>query len=200
MPAVVLNVRDLEQLRIDVQPLPNHEFKDGSIAEHPAILSVPVVMPSTGSSAVLMPVKQGDTVLLVFSQKNIDGFKGGSTLPYDTTDNRWTSIQDAVAIIGVSPFSKSPNLRSKHKLPHSPNDMVVVHNLGTDKECEVRLKPSGDIKLTGNNVSIQAKTLRASGEVIVDKGLSVGKGATGVFTTLSGQVVTVANGIVVSIT
>ena len=199
LPAVVLNVRDAGELRVDCQPISNREFKDGTVAEYPAILSIPVIQPSSGNSAVLMPIKQGDTVLLVFAQRNIDTFKAGSTLPYDPEDRRWMNLQDAVAIAGINPFNRSPNLPSRHKLPHSTEDMVVVHNLGTDRECEFRLKPTGSIAVTANNVDFNCKTLNVSGQVNFDKSLRVGDAATGTLVDKNGQIIQVSNGIITNI-
>ena len=168
LPAVVLNVRDAGELRVDCQPISNREFKDGTVSEYPAILSIPVIQPSSGNSAVLMPIKQGDTVLLVFAQRNIDTFKAGSTLPYDPEDRRWMNLQDAVAIAGINPFNKSPNLPSRHKLPHSTEDMVVVHNLGTARECELRLKPNGDMEATGNTLTTKFNNVIHNSDVVVN--------------------------------
>jgi hypothetical protein len=151
MPAVVIAVRDLEQLSIDVQPLPNRLFKDGDSAEYPVLHHVPVIMPSTSTSAILLPVQAGDTVMLLFSQRGIDEFKGGSDTPYDT-GRRFMSLQDAVAIIGLSPFNKSPNRPVAHTLPHNPNDLTLVHNLGTSMECEVRMKQDGSITTTSPSI------------------------------------------------
>lgn len=199
LPAVIINVRNLEELRVDVQPLPSREFKDSDTAEYPALLSVPVIQPSSGNSAVLMPIKQGDTVLLVFSQRNIDTFKGGATTAYTPEDRRWMSLQDAVAIVGINPFNKSPNLKSRHTLPHSTSDMVVVHNLGTPQECEIRMKPSGSLSLTGVNVDFNCKTLNVTGQTNLGKSVRVGDGATGEIVDKNGHIISVSNGIITNI-
>lgn len=163
MPAVVLAVRDMEQLSIDVQPLPNRLFKDGDTAEYPVLHHVPVIMPYTGSSAILMPVQEGDTVMLLFSQRSIDEFKGGSGTPYDT-GRRFMSLQDAVAIIGISPFSKSPNRQIAHTLPHNTKDLTIVHNLGTPSECEVRMTQDGSITATSpTKINLVAPSVQING-------------------------------------
>ena len=163
MPAVVVSVRNLEQLSLDVQPLPNRNFKDGDSAEYPVLYHVPAIMPYTGSSALLMPVQAGDTVMLVFSQRGIDEFKSGSDIAYDT-GNRYMSIQDAVAIIGISPFSKSPNQKIKHILPHDPNDLTLVHNIGLPNECEVRLKQDGSVEITSTKeIKLNSPVVKING-------------------------------------
>lgn len=160
IPAVVMNVHNsFNDLRIDVQPSVNAKYRDGTNREHPVILNVPVQMPSSSTSAILFPLSKGDTVLLVFSQRGLDTFKGGNGLPSTPTDFRKFDKRDAVAIPGVWSFSRSPNNPSKHTHSHSTADMVVVHNLGTAQECEVRLKQNGDIQITTNqNVTVNSTT------------------------------------------
>ena len=116
------------------------------------------------------------------------------------------NLNDAVAIVGVHPFSKSPNRNAARKLPHNTDDLVVAHNIGTDRECEVRLTKSGDIKTTSQALRVGAESTIVSGEMSASGGLSVKgnlgakSGATGSFTSSTGQIVTVANGIIIGIT
>jgi hypothetical protein len=147
MPALVINVKDSEQLRVDVKPLVKRVYKDGTEHEYAPLLSVPCITPSTSNSALVLPVKHGDTVLLMFSQQNIEQFKAGTTTPHTPTSGRWLDINDAVAIVGLNPFNLSPNLKTRHVLPHNPEDAVLVHNLGTQKECEVRLGSDGSVSI-----------------------------------------------------
>ena len=159
LPAVVVNVHNgFQDQRIDAQPSINTKYKNGTNTEHPAILHVPVIMPASSTSAVLFPLNVGDTVLLVFSQRGLDAFKSGNGLPTTPTDFRKFDKRDAFAIPGAFPFTKAPNNPAKHALPHSTSDMVVVHNLGTAQECEVRLKQNGDINITTSaNVNVNAE-------------------------------------------
>ena len=205
MPAIVLNVRDMGEMRVDVQPVINHLFKDGTLLEYPPIGNVPLIFPSTRNSAITMPVAQGDTVMLMFSQKDMSIFKAGADRPHDPNTRRWMNLNDAVAIVGVHPFSKSPNRNAARKLPHNTDDLVVAHNIGTDRECEVSLTKSGDVSTTSNSLVVKSESTRVAGEISADGGLSVKgnlgakSGATGSFTSSTGQIVTVANGIIIEI-
>ena len=148
MVAEVLNTGKLEQCRIDVKPIVNHEYKDSTVVKYPTILSVPVQFPSSSTSALTFPINQGDNVLLVFSQKGLDVFKSGATSAHDPIDMRSFDKRDAIAIPCVNPFSKSINDPVKRTLFHSVDDMVMTHNIGLPTECEVRMKPTGKIELT----------------------------------------------------
>ena len=205
MPAIVLNVKDMGEMRVDVQPVINHLFKDGTLLEYPPIGNVPLIFPSTRNSAITMPVAQGDTVMLMFSQKDMSIFKAGADRPHDPNTRRWMNLNDAVAIVGVHPFSKSPNRNAARKLPHSTDDLVVAHNIGTDRECEVRLTKSGDVSTTSKSLVVKSESTRVAGEMSAEGGLSVKgnlsakSGATGSFTSATGQIITVANGIIIEI-
>ncbi len=153
MPCVVLTVHgEGKDQKIDVQPVVNTLYKDGTDEEHPPVLGVPVIFPASRTSMLSFPINVGDTVLCVFSQRGIGNFKIGSGSPTVPTDYRSHNKKDAIAIPGLFPFSKALNNPSKRNLAHSTRDAVLTHNIGTSGECEVRLKENGDIQLnTPNN-------------------------------------------------
>ena len=76
----------------------------------PILEDVPILIPSGGGYSFTVPIKQGDEVLLVFSDTVLDGwlqngvngtaFTGGETGVYPT-DLRRHSLSDAVAICGL---------------------------------------------------------------------------------------------------
>lgn len=149
IPAVIIAVRSDEKQSVDVKPLINQVFPDlEDDTEHPVILHVPLIYPSSSTSAVTFPVHPGDTVMLIFSQASMDVFKSGDGTAQPPTDYRRFSIRDAVAIPGLFPFGSAINQMSKHTLPHSTDDLAVFHNLGTSAECELRMKLTGKVEIT----------------------------------------------------
>jgi len=192
MLCTVENVRDLGEQRIDVKPLVNKQFVDSDVLEYPAILSVPLVFPSSSTSAITFPVNKGDVVVVIFNQSSIDVFKAGSHTVHDPVDTRRFDRRDAIAIPCAFAFDKAINKQSNRTLPHSTTDVVIAHNIGKDNECEIRVKSSGKVEINGNDMYVDSG-LSTKGNV------SVGTGATGSFTTPTGQVVTVVNGIVSNI-
>lgn len=149
IPAKVMMVENADEQRVSVKPLINAVFPDWDDSEEfPTILSVPLMYPSSSSSAVVFPVHAGDTVLLVFAQSCMDVFKGGDGSAQPPSDYRRFDKRDAIAIPGLFPFGSAINRVSKHTLPHSTDDLVVFHNLGTSAECELRMKPTGKVEIT----------------------------------------------------
>ena len=199
IPAKIMQVEDTEEQRVAVKPLINNVFPDwDDSVEFPTILSVQVMFPSSSTSAFTFPINAGDTVLLVFAQSCIDVFKSGDGTTQPPSDYRRFDKRDAIAIPGLFPFGMAVNQQSKRTLTHSTDDVVVAHNLGTEAECEIRLKPTGKIEVNGNQIDISSST-KIGGNLINTGSVTVGVGATGSFTTPLGQIVTVTDGIITNI-
>ena len=148
IPAVVVANDRLNESIIAVKPAINERTLDGRVYPWPEVVDVPLVFPCSLTSAVTFPVNVGDTVLLVFSMRGLDGWKAGDGGLANPTDRRSHAIQDAVAIPGLYPIGRSRNNPNARNLPHSTNDLVFSHNIGTGAEAEVRIKPSGQIEVT----------------------------------------------------
>lgn len=198
IPAKIMQVRNAEQCKVDVKPLIDMVFSNLETLEWATIPNVPVMYPSSSTSAITFPVKAGDVVLLVFSQSGLDVFKSGDGTPQPPSDYRTFNMRDAIAIPGLFPFGLAINQQSKRTLTHSTDDVVVAHNLGTEAECEIRLKPTGKIEINGNQIDISSST-QIDGNLINTGSITVGVGATGSFTTPLGQIVTVTDGIITNI-
>lgn len=105
MPARVEKYDDATQLA-DVQPLLKESYVDEegerAIARLPVITNVPVVFPGGGGMRITFPVRAGDTVMLVFSDRSIDSWlaQGGEATP---EDERRHHLSDAVAWPGLHP-------------------------------------------------------------------------------------------------
>lgn len=160
IPCVVTNVvGELSSQRIDVRPVVNTYYKDGSDEEAEQILAVPVIFPGSSTSLISWPINVGDNVYCIFAQRSIDNFKIGNGQPTKPTDYRKMSSRDAVALPGLFPFGKSLNNPAVRKWPHSTRDLVISHNVGTGSEVEIRLTAAGDVVITTDTaVTVNSKT------------------------------------------
>src|SRR5690554_1660733 len=195
MPARIERVVSLPEQRVDVQLLVDRVRPEGETLKHPVVLNVPIVFPGSKSSQLTFPVVPGDIVLCVFSQRSLDRFKLGAETNHTPTDFRKYSRADAMAIPGLFPFNQARNNPNKRSLPHDPSDTVLVHNIGTSQEAEVRLKQSGDVEVNapGNTVTINCQTanINASGSTTIDSPQTTVTGdmlVQGTFTYTSGMV------------
>ena len=201
LPARIDNIQNLKQGRVDVKPLYIPRYLDNTYSELPIIKNVPVVLPSCNESGMVFSPKQGDTVLLVFSQCNIDNFKAGSVEPYSTVFDRSFDINDAIALVGFSPFNVNPINTEKHKKDYELGDVSTFNNLGKENENKINVKKDGTIKIISSATTVESEAMvKMDSPNIKTKGtLSSGTGVSGSFQTALGQNVIVSNGIIVSI-
>ena len=111
----------------------------------------------------------------------------------DDTDVITSSISSG----GLYPSSAGGfTVRDASKFPATMGMFIKFwagQNITLDKDGNIQLDTGiSKIKMTGGQINIESY-------VKTDNHVEVGTGATGVFATLSGQIVTVANGIIVSI-
>lgn len=138
MPATVV-AYDFQNQMVDV--VPDIDVMDWDIGQttekRPLITSVPLQFPSSLTTAITFPVPAGSKVLLVWSMRGLDNWKqNGNNKP---PDYRMFDYSDAIAIAGVW-----PQTQAKTKHGQSPDDLVLVHNIGGSQN-EIHLKANGDI-------------------------------------------------------
>lgn len=153
----VVNTDNLSNGFVDVQPLVNKRGGNYDTYEYPVISYVPVIMPATTTAGIILPVKRGDTVLLVIGQHCFDQFKLGVKVPHDTLDLRRFDISDAVAFVGFNTTQDSVWNTDNHKKEYSEDSLKVYNNLGTDQECSMSLTNKGDIDVDCNIFRVNAK-------------------------------------------
>lgn len=104
LPAQIESYDHTEQ-RASVKPLIKKSYRDGKVESLPVIERVPVIFPRGTDFSMTWPLQQGDTVLLVFSERSMEKWlaKGGEQEPGDT---RQFSLTDAIAIPGLQPFQR----------------------------------------------------------------------------------------------
>ena len=143
LPARIENIQNIKEGRIDVKPLFIPRYLDNTYSELPVIKNVAIVLPSSNESGFVFSPKQGDTVLLLFAQCNIDNFKAGSVEPYSTVFDRSFDINDAIALVGFSPFNLNPINTDKHNKDYELGDVSVFNNLSKENENKVNVKKDG---------------------------------------------------------
>lgn len=146
LPGVIVKVRtDDYSVFLDVQPTVNMLTGAGESVPRSVILNVPTIMPLSSTGGLQFELNIGDPVLLVFSQRGLEAWKGSDGKPSVPTSMRMFDPRDCVAIPCVFPKQITPANPSKHKNSHSASDVVLVHNIGKSNEVEIRLKKSGDV-------------------------------------------------------
>lgn len=160
IPCVVVAIREnLSTQMVDIQPAINQKMKDGTVEERPVILGVPVSYPTSKTAGFTFPINVGDTGLAVFSMRNMDAWKSGNGKPSTPMNFAKMDKGDAIFIPGIQPMGMAVNNPAKHIWEHSTQDAVIFNALGTANECEVRLKPSGEILIRTNQaINVECDT------------------------------------------
>jgi hypothetical protein len=125
-----------------IQPCLKKSYLDGTTQEMPILNNVPVIFPRAGEASLTFPVLPGDTCLLLFIERSTDLWKsvGGVVAP---NDPRKFDLSDAVAIMGLLPFSEN-------SLSENNEDVLLTY-----KNSSIRIKASGDIQIeTASKVAI----------------------------------------------
>jgi len=137
----VIKKYDKDTQLADVQPAIKKKFifKD-EVEKLPQITNVPVQWPSAngGEAFIHLPLKPGDTGLLVFSERSIGDWilgEGDETTP---TDPRKHDLSDAVFIPGVKPTKKA--------FAGASDDNIVIKN----GDLVVEIAPSGKMSFTNS--------------------------------------------------
>lgn len=165
-PAIVVNTDNLADGFIDVKPLVNNmNSVTGETIEYPPIRNVQVLMPSTKSSSIVFPIKQGDTVDLLFQSVDILSFVNGEKEAHDPFGNGWGNLANVVAIVGFTPYQQSAFNPNNYTNDFNNQDLNIVHNKNTDNEAIISINTDGDITLKSpTKVVVESKVV----EVVAD--------------------------------
>lgn len=155
IPARILKYDPTKQ-EAEVQPLIKRLYKDGSIIDRAPITGVPVVFPAAGGGIITFPVKTGDTVLLIFSQRSIDRWVRSDGGPVDPQDNRKHDISDAIALPGLFSFSNA--------LQSDPENVVIKFS-----GASIALTPAGAIEIIAPGGVTITGDLDVSGDIVANE-------------------------------
>lgn len=173
MPAIIRKY-DFKMQKADVQVDMKELYHNGSSSDYPMISGVPVVFPKSGGASLTMPVKAGDGCLLVFLDRDARNWLLGSS-GVAPQSMRVHHLSDAVAIIGLNPFSKPSNAEnnedvllqfSDSRIRLKPGGIIDIHNA---KEVNVKTEnviincKNANIKTTeATNIECKVASIKAS--------------------------------------
>jgi hypothetical protein len=199
LPGVVVsfNTDDPGKVTAVIQPAIKgvRQKSDGSYeaVNLPVLPDVPVVFPRGGGCTLTFPIKAGDECLVVFSSRCIDAWwqSGGVQLPMEP---RMHDLSDGFAILGPQSNPQAiPNISVDAVQLRSDDGATFIELNPTTHAVTITTPDSpGAVILNSQNVQVNGN-LATSGNV------TVGTGATASFSTYDGQVVTVQDGIIISI-
>ena len=164
IPAKITSVDKLSVGLVNVEPTINTRRSDGSVIEFAEYLEIPLSVYSAngGLAKITMPVKVGDTVTLLYSQRDTEQYLAGDmSKVYDS---------EALRVMGEYPVVAIPCSYTEAKPIEVDPDNVVLQNdkiLTTmtpegDQTTEnetvtVEYKNSGDISITNGDCTVEIK-------------------------------------------
>lgn len=145
-------------IRVDIKELYNNNTE----LEYPILVDVPVIFPRSGGASITLPVKQGDSCLVIFLDRDITNWLLGASKQKPAT-KRIHHLSDAVAIVGLNPFTK-PSLAEN-------NDDLLLTYSGSN----IRLRPNGivdihsakEVNIKTENVIINCKNATVKAEELI---------------------------------
>jgi hypothetical protein len=128
---------------------------DGTTASYPPLLDVPLVTIQGGGVYLQMPVTAGDKCLVVFADRNIDGWykTGVETIPYDARSH---SLSDAIAIVGLDALTSAQ--------PAMPTDAAQLAagaaavRVKKDGSAASVIQGTGEVTAVGGKVRVKSAT------------------------------------------
>jgi hypothetical protein len=148
LPGIVQSY-DQTTKRAQVLPAIERTFTTGGSQALPVLVDVPVVFPSGGGFTVTMPMKKGDGVLLIFSQRGITNFKKTFTQALPDSDSL-LSLKDSIAIAGFGALNITPSSSSGATMQSEDGNNAIIVETG-----KVEIK-KGSNTLTVDDSQMQA--------------------------------------------
>lgn len=132
---------DGKTMKADVVPLVRTKNKAGEIEEVSMLIEVPVSFLKAGPFLIRPPYKEGDIVLMIFADSDIENvlLSGNVSNP---NSSRRHSLDDAIVVGSIMPFTTT--LPEEHL-----NDLIIAKDDFTSK---IVIKENGDIVIQGGKI------------------------------------------------
>lgn len=162
---------DYTTQKASLQPTINKVWTAGDPTPMPVLNNVPVVFPASGGASITFPVNSGDTCLVVCCERSIDQWliEGGLVNPIDP---RKFDLTDAVAIVGLLPFTSSfPRTNNTDLLINYAGSSISITQSGAiivDTATTLALGKSGNELINQLNVFFTALAADPGFEGLID--------------------------------
>ena len=154
MPGEIVDY-DPETVTATIEPSVKRKMANGEILTMPLLNMVPILFPRTADFGLTFPLKKGDGVLVIFSERALDTWwnKGKGFVPATI---RKFDLSDGIAIPGL--FTKNNGIAADDKLRLKFKDVF----LETDGDDFTLTNGSAIIKSDGGSIDINDGNLRVT--------------------------------------
>jgi len=171
--------------RARVRPAIQVMRTDGTFQDRPTIANCPVIHPAGGGFTVHLPIKAGDAVLMLFSQRGLSRFK--QNFENAQPDEALLDIKDAIILPGFGGLELAPATADGVSMQSDDgeNNVYVTDN-------HVQITSSSTVQIDANDdMIINADSVIMNADAIINGNLTWtgrGQGAGGAAPVLSGGV------------
>lgn len=140
---------DVAKMKAELTPMLRVEGVEGELEELHLLIEVPVMLLKAGPFVIRPPYKQGDIVVVVFADGDIENILLSGDVSNPNSKRRH-SLDDAIVIGGLMPFTED--------LPSgNSNDLVIGKD---DFSSSIIFKENGDIDITASgNINIKGQRI-----------------------------------------
>lgn len=138
---------DGEAMKAEVSPLVKFRNKDESLETRPLLIEVPVSFLKAGPFIIRPPYRNGDIVLVVFADEDIENvlLSGELSNPNST---RTHSLDDAIVVGAIMPFTTT--LPGEHL-----EDLIIATE---DFSTKIVVQENGEIIIQGGKVFLGSES------------------------------------------
>lgn len=171
IPAIIEDF-DRENQTVDCIPMVRRVFRGEdstrSTVNFPKLVRVPLVLPfvRTAGMIITLPIKPGDTCLLVFSERGLDNWQdtGGISDPPENIGARRHHLTDGLAIL-------APIATPDAVCGYNPDDLEVRNG---DRTTLLRISQSdAELRASGGEALLNTPVVRICGDAIIQGDLVV---------------------------
>lgn len=123
--------------KVSVQLGIKMRLEDGSEQLYPVLEGVPLFYPGGGGFRITFPVQQGDPVLVLFGQRDLERWKTQGSIT-SAASNRRFHLSDAIAIPGLDSFFAAPAV----------GDSLTIWN--QNNAGRIEMASDGTVTINGN--------------------------------------------------
>lgn len=121
LPGRIVKIIDFKKRKISVQPELKKVYLDKTILEPPIIENVPLKYTGNSEAILHFPIKVGDKVILIFSQRSLDNWLSKDEVSEPGNNSKF-DISDVFAIPGIQAF------KNEHSLIENNEDVVLEYD------------------------------------------------------------------------
>lgn len=132
-------------VQLSNQPIPTQP----NIYNYPVLIQCPVFVMTGGGSYISMPVKAGDTCLVLFNDRDMDSwFLTGAIAPPNSS--RMHSLSDGMAIVGFRSLANAISGYSSTNVRIHSDDKILMDNATTSLRTTLQLAADALTKLNAS--------------------------------------------------